>query len=1085
MHLEPAKHHHSYIFMDNRILALFEEKFSFPISRSTTDFTHFARTFCLFLWIFAGVWSVLCCEAEAAAPPIQSAVEIGYPPFSIVDEKGMAEGFSVELMRAALAAMKREVTFSTGPWAEVRSRLERGDIQALPLVGQTPEREDLFDFSFPYMTLHGAIVVRHDQQDISNMEDLRGRRVAVMKGDNAEEFLRRKDRGMDIHTTVTFEAALQKLSRGLCDAVVIPRLVALRLIQKTGLTDLHIIDKPIEEFQQDFCFAVREGDRETLALLNEGLAIVVADGTFRHLHAKWFAAMQLPSNRPIVVGGDRDYPPYEFLDKHGKPVGYNVDLVRAVARELDLNIEIRLGRWRERIRALAEGRIDLIQGMFYSSQRDKKFDFSPPHTVSHYVAVARKGEKPAPESIDELRQMRIVVQKGDILHDFVLKNGFENQVIALTDQKAVLSELSSGQHDCALVSRVTALYLIDKHDWSNLVLAKKPLLTGEYCYAAANGQKALLAQFSEGLKALEQNGEYRRIHHKWFGVYEKQTTSLQTALRYSAIVLVPLLLILLIAFTWSWSLRRQVAEKTKALQESLEQFKHVFEAANVGKSMIFPSGKVKANEAFADLLGYPLAELESKNWQDVTFDEDVETCRKISAELLTKDKHAARLEKRFIHKNGDTIWADVSVAIRRDSEGRPLYFMNTAVDITERKKAEAEHEKLQSQLMQARKMESVGRLAGGIAHDFNNMLNVIIGYTELALGKMNPDDLLHGYLKEIFNAALRSADITRQLLAFARKQTITPRVLDLNETVEGTLKMLRRLIGEDIDLIWRPCSELKSIYMDTSQLDQILANLCVNARDAIGGVGKITIETDNVHFNTNYCADHAGFIPGDFVLLAVSDNGRGMNKEEMDNLFEPFFTTKAVGNGTGLGLATVYGIVKQNTGVINVYSEPGKGSTFKIYLPVHTGEKSESEVENIAEVPVGQGETILLVEDEASILELTEKMLTGLNYRVLAASTPTEAVDMAHKQKGEIHLLLTDVIMPGMNGRDLAERLQSDCSELKVLFMSGYTANVIAHRRVLDEGMNFIQKPFSKKELANKVKKALEGPDYTLSQSLS
>jgi two-component system sensor histidine kinase EvgS len=1044
-----------------------------------TGITHLTRFFCLFLWISTGVWSALYCEAKAAAPPIRSAVETDYPPFSIVDENGVADGFSVELMRAALAAMKREVTFRTGPWGEVRSWLERGDIQALPLVGHTPEREKLFDFTFPYMTLHGAIVVRHDYQDIQNLEDLRGRRVAVMKGDNIEEFLRRKDRGMNIHTTGTFEVALQELSRGLCDAVVIPRLVGLRLIQKTGLTDLHIIDKPIEEFQQDFCFAVREGDRETLALLNEGLAIVVADGTYRHLHAKWFAAMQLPSNRPIVIGGDRNYPPYEFLDKHGKPAGYNVDLVRAVARELDLNIEIRLGKWNERIQALAEGKIDLIQGMSYSPRRDLTFDFSPAHAVSHYVAVVRKGERPAPESIEALKQMRIVVQGGDILHDFVLGNGLEKQVVALCNQETALRELSEGKHDCALVSRMTALYLMDKQGWSNLVLAKKPLLTGEYCCAVVNGRKALLAQFSEGLKALEKSGEYRRIYDQWFGVYEQQATPLRTALRYSVIVIILLLLALLIAFTWSWLLRHQVAEKTKALQESLEQFKHVFEAANVGKSMIFPSGKFKANHAFADLLGYTLAELEGKTWQEVTLDEDIQICEKISAALLAKEKDAARLEKRYVHKNGDIIWADVSVAIRRDSEGRPLCFMSTVVDITERKKAEAEHEKLQSQLVQVRKMESVGRLAGGVAHDFNNMLNVIIGYTELALGNTNPDDPLHKDLEEILGAALRSADITRQLLAFARQQTINPQILDLNETVEGMLKMLRRLIGEDIDLIWRPCPELKTVYLDASQLDQILANLCVNARDAISDVGKITIETGKVRFDTDYCADHAGFVPGDFVMLAVSDNGRGMGREEMDNLFEPFFTTKSIGEGTGLGLATVYGIVKQNAGFINVYSEAGNGSTFTIYLPVHTGEKSESHKGNVTKIPVGRGETILVVEDEASILKLTQKMLDGLNYRVLTAATPTEAVDVAHGHKGKIHLLLTDVIMPGMNGPDLTGCLRTDHPAMKVLFMSGYTANVIAHRGVLDKGVNFIQKPFSKKDLAIKIKKILEGPGYT------
>ena len=381
---------------------------------------------------------------------------------------------------------------------------------------------------------------------------------------------------------------------------------------------------------------------------------------------------------------------------------------------------------------------------------------------------------------------------------------------------------------------------------------------------------------------------------------------------------------------------------------------------------------------------------------------------------------------------------------------------------------------LQAQFIQAQKMESVGRLAGGVAHDYNNILSVIMGYTELALDKVDPKDPLHADLEEILIAAKRSTDITRQLLAFARKQTVAPKVLDLNETLEEMLKLLRQLIGEDIDLAWHPKAKLWPVKMDPSQVDQILANLCVNARDAIAGVGKVTIETDQVTLDEAYCADHAGFIPGEFALLAVSDNGCGMDKDTLDKLFEPFFTTKEVGRGTGLGLATFYGIVKQNDGFINVYSEPEKGTTFKIYLPRHAGKAEEISVESTAEILKGRGETVLVVEDEFSILKLANRILDGLGYNVLAARTPGEAMGLAKEHADNIHLIITDVIMPEMNGRDLAERLHAINPDIKTLFMSGYTSNVIAHRGVLEEGVNFIQKPFSKKELAAKVRAALD-----------
>lgn len=381
--------------------------------------------------------------------------------------------------------------------------------------------------------------------------------------------------------------------------------------------------------------------------------------------------------------------------------------------------------------------------------------------------------------------------------------------------------------------------------------------------------------------------------------------------------------------------------------------------------------------------------------------------------------------------------------------------------------------KMEDQLRQSQKMESVGRLAGGVAHDFNNMLGVILGYTELAMENVAPDDPIHGALQEILNAARRSADITRQLLAFARKQTISPKVLDLNETIEGMLKMIRRLIGENIDLAWLPGANLRPVWMDPSQIDQILANLCVNARDAISDVGRITIETGRATFDEAYCADHLGYIPGEYVLLAVSDDGSGMAPETLSNLFEPFFTTKEVGRGTGLGLATVYGIVKQNKGFINVYSEPEKGSVFRIYLPIHdTGSEAIPRKEPAA-IDARGSETILLVEDEPAILRMTTMMLELLGYTVLSAGTPGKAIQLAQEHSGEIHLLMTDVVMPEMNGRDLAGNLLALYPNLKRLFMSGYTANVIAHHGLLDEGVNFIQKPFARKDLACKVREVL------------
>ncbi|MGD9949715.1 MAG: transporter substrate-binding domain-containing protein [Desulfobulbus sp.] len=398
-------------------------------------------------------------------------------------------------------------------------------------------------------------------------------------------------------------------------------------------------------------------------------------------------------------------------------------------------------------------------------------------------------------------------------------------------------------------------------------------------------------------------------------------------------------------------------------------------------------------------------------------------------------------------------------------------------DITGHKQAEREREKLQAQLLQSQKMESIGRLAGGVAHDFNNMLSVIVGHSELVLRQTDPEKPLYAHLRSILEAAQRSADLTRQLLAFARKQTVTPKVLDLNQTVEGMLKMVRRLIGEDIDLIWLPGERTGNINMDPSQIDQLLVNLCVNARDAVGENGRITIETDALAADNEFCREQAECQPGHYMLLSVSDNGSGIAPDLLPHIFEPFFTTKDLGKGTGLGLATVYGIVKQNDGWVQVRSELGRGTCFCIFLPAFRSlEERASEVHSVS-APEPGTETILLVEDEAMILDIAKIMLESQGYNVLVASIPGEALRLAREHAGEIHLLMTDVIMPEMNGRDLARQLLSLYPDLKRLFMSGYTADVIAHHGVLDEGVHFLQKPFTLESLIVKVREALNNND--------
>jgi PAS domain S-box-containing protein len=478
---------------------------------------------------------------------------------------------------------------------------------------------------------------------------------------------------------------------------------------------------------------------------------------------------------------------------------------------------------------------------------------------------------------------------------------------------------------------------------------------------------------------------------------------------------------------------------------------------------------VYMNEAWEEAMGLRREDYVGKTPLDCFPREEAERLMEDDRRLLAEGEGQSR--ELLLHHPSGARWWHVNRFALNDGAGRGTHVAALYVDITASKRAAQEKEKLEEHLRQAQKLESIGRLAGGVAHDFNNMLNIIMIYCELALRKVSQGDLMRQDLEEVQKAARRSADLTRQLLAFARKQQILPRVIDLNAILSDMAKMLRRLMGEEVDFTFVPGEGLWSLKMDPVQIDQILANLAVNARDAMDGPGSVVLETANVTLDEAYHEEHTYAPAGDYVLMAFSDTGRGMDEATRNQIFEPFFTTKGQ-IGTGLGLSTVFGIVKQNGGIIHVYSEPGKGTTFKIYLPRYAGEDRPAPAAHESLGPHGS-ETVLVAEDEEAILRLAERILASHGYTVLAASTPQEALRRAEGHEGPIHLLLTDVVMPAMNGKALFERLHGARPELRVLYMSGYTANVIAHRGIVDDGAAFLQKPFTISGLLSAVRRTL------------
>jgi PAS domain S-box-containing protein len=517
------------------------------------------------------------------------------------------------------------------------------------------------------------------------------------------------------------------------------------------------------------------------------------------------------------------------------------------------------------------------------------------------------------------------------------------------------------------------------------------------------------------------------------------------------------------------------ARSEEALRESEERFRLTFAQAAVGLAHVNTAGRwLLVNQKLCDILGYSAEELSRLTFQQITYPGDLGETIANARTLLAGEIENYCVEKRYVRKDGSPVWVELTVSLARDFGGRPKYFIGVIEDISGRKQAEAALKRSEEQLRQSQKLEAIGRLAGGLAHDFNNILTAITGYSDLVLRRLGSVDPLRRSVEEIRRAAERAASLTHQLLAFSRKQMMQVKVLDLNAVVAEMESFLRRLIGEDIQLVTSLDPDLRRVKADPGQIEQVIMNLVVNARDAMPQGGRLRIETKDVSLSEPYLDDAGSVESGDYVVLSIADTGIGMNSEIKQKIFEPFFTTKEEGKGTGLGLAMVYGIVKQSGGSIRVHSEAGAGTTFMVYLPaVEEFVKAQSNGSRHIEAPGGT-ETVLLVEDEDMVRELVVEVLETEGYTVFSARRGAEALRLCAEQIMPINLLITDVVMPEMSGRELAEHLTARHPEIKVLFISGYTDDAIFRHGVQESNVAFLQKPFTTSELAAKVRSVLD-----------
>jgi two-component system cell cycle sensor histidine kinase/response regulator CckA len=519
----------------------------------------------------------------------------------------------------------------------------------------------------------------------------------------------------------------------------------------------------------------------------------------------------------------------------------------------------------------------------------------------------------------------------------------------------------------------------------------------------------------------------------------------------------------------------KVKERTLDLESANAMFRATFEQAAVGIAHVGTDGRwLRVNRRLCEMVGYTREELLARTFQEITHPADLEADLENVRRMLAGEIQAYSMEKRYIRKDGTADWIALTVSLARDHEGRPKYFISVIEDIEPRRRAEEQEARLRSQLEQAQKMESVGRLAGGIAHDFNNLLTVIQGYGEMLSTSLAGDEAQREQVQEILQAAGRATNLTRQLLAFSRRQVLETQVLDLGTVVADTEKMLRRLIGEDVEVVVVKPATLGRVKADPGQLEQVLLNLAVNSRDAMPGGGRLTLELADLTLDAPFATSHDSIPPGRYVVVAVRDTGSGMDAETLGHLFEPFFTTKEKGKGTGLGLATVFGIVKQSGGYVDVASAPGAGTTIRVYLPRTDAPRKISGIRPPV-FSLSGSETVLLVEDEAAVRNLVRAVLERKGYVVLVAPDGAAALDLVDKHTGVIHVLLTDIVMPRMSGRDLAPAVRARRPSIKVIFMSGYTADVPTELGT-EGGPVFLSKPFNEYALTSKLREVLDTP---------
>ncbi|HEV2447543.1 MAG TPA: ATP-binding protein [Candidatus Sulfopaludibacter sp.] len=775
-------------------------------------------------------------------------------------------------------------------------------------------------------------------------------------------------------------------------------------------------------------------------------------------------------------------PPFQLRGADGRPAGLAVELVREAARRRGIDLQWIF--WNDSSeRALQRGVVDLWPLITITPERRKRFHISEPYIETEHCLLVR-ADSPY-RRVQDLMTATIGLANTpiDLWHlEQSMPEAHPRTHPLIAD---VIEDVCRQHADAAFMDAFTGVsaLLADRAcDGHALRWIPAPSIRSQVGVGATFAAAPAADAIREEIGNMAAEGKLAGILDQWGFMSSQHLESMEALLSYrrrevrllASTLLFAVLFVL--GFWQTWRLTRE-RNRTRRAQEALhEAEQRIRLMANNLKEMVLAydldRNLIYANPAVETVTGYSLAEHAAQGFIDWIHPDDRPRMLAHWEELFRGATFQDE-EYRLIARDGGVRWMAATWGPMLDDNGRQIGVQGSERDVTDRKHAEEALRESQERYMQAQKLEGIGRLAGGVAHDFNNLLTVINGYSDIVFRKLPPDDPLRPRVDEIRRAGARATDLTQQLLAFSRKQVIQPRPLDLNEVVAESERMFRRLLGEDIQLFTRLQPSLGLVMADAGQMHQVLLNLVVNARDAMPDGGNLFIETAAAQVDSRYVAEHPEAVAGPAVLLTVTDSGAGIDADTRAHIFEPFFTTKGAGSGTGLGLATVYGIVKQSHGWIAVYSEPGKGTSFQIHLPRLAAGAAPPEIAETESRELRGSETVLVVEDQEEVRSYAVGVLESYGYKVLEAADGAQALALADRHQGSIDVLLTDVVLPGMNGRQLAGRLAAERPGLKVLYTSGYTQDVIAHRGVLDRDVTYLAKPYTAEALAAKLRSVM------------